>query len=164
MKGNKLFFILFIVSSVFISGCIFYPGGDDVDSSYDMAPSTAEVMGEELPDVPKYEPSTRTEYHKMMSGEVSGYEMIVGITYYTVDDTEKVSQFYLNEMPKYDWKLKYQDARISEGNNYRISFREFEYIKSDCNDEFCSPHVNINIESPEGKGYSLIHIFYDNSR
>lgn len=163
MKKKREGILLFILASIFISGCLFHPGEDDTYISYDMTPPTAEVMGEEPPDVPKYEPSTRTEYHKMMYGEVSGYEMNIIIEYYTVDDPDRVSQFYLNQMPKYDWKLKYQDARIQEGYNIRIFNRELEYIKSDCSDEFCSPHLNINIESPEGKGYSLIHLFYDNS-
>ncbi|MCG7848349.1 MAG: hypothetical protein MIO93_04120 [ANME-2 cluster archaeon] len=163
MKINTGMFFIITLVSVLISGCMFYPGGDDYYESYYDDPQTEEVMGEELSDVPKYEPSIRTEYHKMMFGEVSGYGMNIQITYYTVDDIEKVSQFYLNEMPKYDWKLKYQDAIVNKDNDQRIFFRQLEYIKSDCDDEICSPHLSITIESPEGKGYSLIHMYYDNS-
>ena len=161
MKFNKSWFVIIILTIVFISGCIFYPE-DDVYSWYDEEPLTEEVMGEDLPDVPRYEPSTRTNYDKTVFGKVSGYDMFVGITYYTTDDMEKVTRFYFDEMPKYDWNLVNQDAYIEEGKDYRIRYRNLGFSKSDCGEEFCTPTAYITIENFEHRGYTLINVGYDN--
>jgi hypothetical protein len=41
------------------------------------------------------------------------YKIFIGITYYTTDDLEKVTQFYFDEMPKYDWNLVKLEALIA---------------------------------------------------
>jgi hypothetical protein len=161
MKGNIYWFVTITLAMVFISGCMFW-GGDDVYPTYYDEQPTEEVMGEDLPDVPRYESSTRTNYDKTVFGMVSEYEIFVGITYYTTDDIEKVTQFYFDEMPKYDWNLMDQDASINEGKDYRIKYRNLEFSKSDCREEFCMPMASITIENFEHKGYTLINIGYNN--
>lgn len=161
MKGNTYLLVIITLAIVLISGCLFYPA-DDEYSWYDEEPLTEEVMGEDLLDVPRYEPSTRTNYDKTMFGKVSGYDIFIGITYYTTDDMEKVTQFYFNEMPKNGWNLVNQDAYINEGKDYRIRSRFLEFSKSDCREESCFPNAHITIEHFEHKGYTMINIGYDN--
>lgn len=161
MKYNIYCFVILTLALLITSGCTFYPE-DDVYHWYDEEPLTEEVMGEDLPDIPKFEPSIRTNYDKTVFGMVSEYNIFVGITYYTTDDMEKVTQFYFDEMPKYDWTLVNQDAYINEGKNYRIRYRNLKFSKSDCRKESCTPNAYITIENFEHRGYTLIKIGYDN--
>ncbi len=121
-----------------------------------------DVKGEDLADVPRYKPSVRTDYSK----DVYGNALFISITYYTRDSMEKVRQFYINEMPKYNWHL------LKEESNPGVTFYNFEvgesrlldFRQAGCTDpETCLPYAKITFGSFKigNDEYTVIQIDYE---
>jgi len=122
------------------------------------------VIGEDLEEVPRYLPSVRLSYNK----DTYGNALFVDIEYYTKDASSKVREFYLNEMPKYDWKAISEEAEpgislpfvgVSGGESRTIDFR-----KQDCTDpEWCLPYAKITLGGFKvgEEEYTLIRINYE---
>lgn len=122
-----------------------------------------DVEGEDLSNVPRYQPSVRLRY--MQDDSDDG--IFVNILYYTKDEIKDVLDFYLNEMPNYNWKLVRRESSsgLSFLNFQILNSQTFHFVPQDCNDEQeCSSDVNISIGGFQIKDnkYTMIYINYHN--
>jgi len=135
--------------------------GDALKNVMEFNLPKTDVSGEDLEDVPRYEPSVRIEY--IREDDVDGYS--INLQYYTKDSESDVTSFYTNEMPSYGWKLKTKKASsgvIIQGVEVGGG-TELDFVNKSCYNSYdCTPSVSINIQSLElgDETYTTITIYY----
>lgn len=105
---------------------------------------TKDVKGEDLLDVPRYQPSARVSYNK----DSNDGTVFVDIIYYTKDSFNNVYDFYIKKMPQNNWKLIKEESSpgVTLLNLEITDSRMLDFRKQNCIDPSeCLPYAKITI-------------------
>jgi len=95
--GMLALLVVLVIGVVFISGCVEAP---EVTTHPDeIGPPTLDVIGNDIPDVPRYPGSVRTSYSHMGDER----DRITAATYITSASVDEVLRFYKKELPVNGW-------------------------------------------------------------
>ncbi len=122
-----------------------------------------DAPGEDVSQVPRYEPSVRVSYDRYTLGGV----VYTDVEYYTTDGLERVREFYLREMDPRGWDL----ARKEPAEGAVLPFRGaragaswyIDFKRKECTSlEGCLPYVAMTLASftANGEEYTYIGISF----